>query len=332
MENVASMYERMFRSSGAGEKISLGISACLAGETVRFDGGHKRDRFCMEALADFFEFVPICPEMAIGMGSPRDPVRLVEMDGEVKMLGSRDPSRDFTEPMRQWSDRRSRGLDNLSGFIFMQKSPSCGVFRVKVYQRNGHPGGVGSGLWAEAVRRNNPCLPVEESGRLHDAGLLENFLTRVFTYHEWQRMVAQGLTAHALLDFHRRHKLLLMAHDPATLRELGRTAAAVTPANIEARGRAYIQRMMAGMRRPASRRRHAHVLRYLRRFMKAYLPVWALEELEALTRQYAAGQMPLVVPISFLKHYLTLLPEDAYLRDQVYFQPHPATLGLRNAI
>lgn len=326
------MYERMFRSQGAGEKIALGISACLAGQSVRFDGGHKRDRFCMESLAEFFEFVPICPEMAIGMGSPRDPVRLVNMDGEVKMRGSRDPSRDFTTPMRQWSERRARGLDTLSGFIFMQKSPSCGVFRVKVHHPNGHPVGTGAGLWAEAVRRNNPCLPVEESGRLNDASLLENFLTRVFTYHEWQRMVARDLTVRALLDFHRRHKLLLMAHDPRILRELGRAAAAMTPANIDALSRVYIRRMMDGMGRPATRRRHAHVLRYLRRFMKNYLPVWALAELEALTHQYAAGQMPLVVPISFLKHYLTLLPDDAYLRDQVYFQPHPATLGLRNAI
>ncbi len=332
MNNVTSIYHQMFRTQSGAEKIKVGISGCLLGQEVRFDGGHKHDRFCTRVLAEYFEFVPICPEMAIGMGAPRDPVRLVSRGGELRMVGTRDPDRDFTAPMRQWSEQRARHLEGLSGYIFMQKSPSCGVFRVKVYNPNGHPEGAGSGLWAEAVQRHNPCLPVEESGRLNDAMLLENFLTRVFTYHEWQQLMSRGLTARALVDFHRRHKLLLMAHDPGTLSELGRVVAGVTNETAATVGQAYIHRMMDGMKRPATRRRHTHVLHYLRRFMKAFIPRTALDELATLTTQYAQGQVPLIVPVTFLKHYLTLLPDEAYLRDQVYFQPHPSNLGLRNAI
>jgi len=332
MDNVTSIYDQMFRTPSVAEKIRIGISGCLLGQEVRFDGGHKHDRFCTRTLGEYFDFVPICPEMAIGMGAPRDPVRLVNRDGELRMVGTRDPDRDFTGPMREWSEQRSRRLEGLSGYIFMQKSPSCGVFRVKVYHPNGHPDGAGSGLWADAVQRNNPCLPVEESGRLNDATLLENFLTRVFTFHEWQQLEAGGLTARALVDFHRRHKLLLMAHDRAMLSELGRLVAGVTSETVAAVGEAYIHRMMEGMKRPAGRRRHTHVLHYLRRFMKAFIPQTALEELATLTNQYARGQVPLIVPVTFVKHYLTLLPDEAYLKDQVYFQPHPSNLGLRNAI
>ena len=332
MEKFASLYSRMFRTQDHPEKIKVGISSCLLGQKVRFDGGHKHDRFCTGVLSDYFEFVPLCPEMAIGMGTPRDPVRLVWANGERRLLGTRDPSLDYTDSMQSWADQRARQLGELSGYVFMQKSPSCGLFRVKVYHPNGNPDGSGSGLWAEAVKKHNPNLPVEESGRLNDAMLLENFLTRVFTYHEWQRLTSDGVTARKLVDFHRRHKLLLMAQNPASLKAAGRLVAGLKPDNVDTTADEYISVLMQGLKRPATRKRHTHVLHYLRRFMKSFVPASALDELKTLTQQYADGEVPLIVPMTFAKHYLALLPEDAYLQDQVYFQPHPSHLGLRNAI
>ncbi|MFE8071700.1 DUF523 and DUF1722 domain-containing protein [Marinobacteraceae bacterium S3BR75-40.1] len=332
MTRFESVHTRMFRNAGPQEKIPVGISACLLGKQVRFDGGHKRSAFCTNMLSQYFEFVPYCPEVAIGMGTPRDPVRLVWEGEEKRMVGTKDPDRDFTEPMKAWAEQQAGQLEGLSGFIFMQKSPTCGVFRTKVYEKNRHPNGAGSGLWAEAVMTENPLLPVEEAGRLNDPHLLENFLTRVFTLHEWKRSLGDQPTAGRLVDFHSRHKLLIMAHDPAALQAMGRLVASLNQNNAEQVSREYLNQLMKALGRTATRRRHTHVLQYINRFLRRFVPRAALEELHAVREQYAHGDVPLVVPITLLKHYVGMMPEGHYLSNQVYLQPHPCNLGLRNAI
>jgi len=332
MTSEISAHTRMFRRDNPGNRVKVGVSSCLLGEKVRFDGGHKHNRFCTQTLGEYFEFEPMCPEMAIGMGTPRDPVRLIDMDGDVRMVGTRDHTKDYTDPMRQWAGRESSQLDHLSGFIFMQKSPTCGVFRTKVYQPNGYAGAHGPGLWADAVMKNNPCLPVEEMGRLSDPVLADNFLTRVFTYADWKHTLGEKPRAQDLVDFHTRHKLLIMAHEPDAVGELGRLVADMKEAGLEATMMAYLSRLMAAMQHIATRKRNSHVLQYLMRFMKEQMPEKHRRELETLIEQYNNRQVPLVVPMTLVKHYLSQLPEDHYLAAQAYMQPHPCDLGLRNAV
>ncbi|WGV18709.1 DUF523 and DUF1722 domain-containing protein [Pseudomonas putida] len=317
----------------AHSKPRIAISACLTGHSVRYNGGHKASDLCRTQLEEHFDWLPVCPEVAIGLGVPRDPIRLVGDPEQPEVVGTRNPGMDLTGPLRTYGEQMAGELDGICGYIFMQKSPSCGLERVKVYQSNGHPAiNGGRGAYAQAFCARRPDLPVEEEGRLHDPVLRENFISRVYAYADWQRLLAEGLSRGALVQFHSRYKYLLMANNPQAYRTLGRLLGSMNrdddPQSI---GPRYFSQLMQALRRCASRGTHGNVLQHLSGYFKEALTPQDKAELQAIINQYRQGVVPLVVPLTLLKHHLRKHP-DPYLQQQAYLQPHPENLGLRNAV
>ncbi|PYC28366.1 hypothetical protein DMO17_04080 [Aquipseudomonas alcaligenes] len=313
-------------------KLKLGISACLLGAEVRYNGGHKESRLCSRVLAEHFDFVPLCPEVAIGLGTPREPIRLVGDPQAPRALGTVNRERDVTQALHDYGTRMAGELDDISGYIFMHKSPSCGMERVKVYQDNGYPAdGGASGIFAAAFTRLRPDLPVEEDGRLNDPVLRENFLTRVFAYAEWQRLLHAGLTRKAILDFHARYKYQLMANNPLQYKALGRLLADLGRHDPQEFGPRYFSQLMAALKKCATRGTHSNVLQHLSGYLKQALSSEEKEEMQQLITQYRSGIIPLVVPLTLLKHHFRRHP-DRYVARQAYLQPHPENLSLRNAL
>lgn len=312
--------------------IKLGISACLLGQPVRFNGGHKQSQLCSEALARHFEFVPVCPEVAIGLGTPREPIRLVGDASNPRAVGTVRRELDVTEPLIAYGKKIASELDDICGYILMQKSPSCGMERVKVYQDNGNPvKGGGAGLFARALAEARPDLPIEEDGRLNDPVLRENFLTRVFAYAEWQQLRSAGLSRKAIVDFHSRFKYQLMATSPVHYKELGRRVASIGNQPLEEFAAAYFSELMVALKKPASRGTHSNVLQHLVGYLKRHLGGDDKQEMQQLISLYRDGIVPLVVPLTLLKHHFRRFP-DRYIARQIYLQPHPEDLSLRNGI
>jgi len=312
--------------------IRIGISACLLGEPVRFNGGHKASRLCSEILARHFAFVPICPEVAIGLGTPREAIRLVGEAANPRALGSRHRELDVSEALAAYGRDIAGRLDDLCGYILMQKSPSCGMERVKVYPSDGRPAeSNGRGLFAAALMQARPELPVEEDGRLNDPVLRENFLTRVFAYAEWRRLQQAGLTRQALIGYHSRYKYQLMANHPLQYRALGRLVAELDRQPLEEIAPRYFRQLMEALKKTATRATHSNVLQHLCGYLKRALGSADKQELQQLIDQYRQGDIPLVVPLTLIKHHFRRYP-DAYIAQQAYLQPHPAELGLRNAL
>lgn len=311
----------------------IALSACLAGEEVRFNGGHKASRLCTEVLAEYFDFVTVCPEVAIGLGIPRAAIRLVGDPQHPRAVGSRDPSLDVSDRLRDYATHMAGELQDIDGYIFMHKSPSCGLERVKVYQDNDHPAREGArGLYAERFCALLPDLPVEEDGRLCDAVLRENFITRVYAHADWRRQCAEGLSRHALIAFHSRYKYQLMAHHPLQYKVLGKLLGSMSrDDDPEELGPRYFSQLMRALGRCASRGTHGNVLLHLSGYLRKVLGQQDRQEIRELIEQYQAGIVPLVVPLTLLKHHLRRHP-DPYLLQQVYLQPHPESLSLRNAI
>lgn len=314
-------------------RIPVGISQCLMGDPVRFNAGHKHSRLCTDHLGTLFELRPFCPEVAIGLGTPRKPIRLAGDPAAPRAVGSVDHTLDVTDALQQYADDVSVLCEELCGFIFMQKSPSCGMERVKVYEPNGHPApATGRGIFAARLMQANPLLPVEEEGRLNDPVLRENFVNRVIVYSDWQQLLRDGLSASRLLAFHARHKYLLMAHQSPSYRQIGQMLA--NPgrgATLRDTANAYFAELMAALRRPASRSGHSNVLQHVAGHFKKVLNPPEKEELQQLINHYRSGIVPLVVPVTLLRHHLLRHP-DPYLLQQAYLQPHPPELSLRNAI
>lgn len=313
-------------------RLKLGISACLLGEPVQFNGGHKRSSLCSDVLSQHFDLVPVCPEVAIGLGTPRETIRLVGAPDSPRATGSRHVELDVTDALAAFGRQTAERLDDICGFILMQKSPSCGMQRVKVYTADGQPQpGGGSGIFAAALMRARPELPVEEDGRLHDPVLRENFLTRVFAYAEWRRLQAAGLSRQALVAFHARYKYLLMATAPLQYRELGRLVADLAAQPLDEIAPRYFSQFMAALQRTATRGTHSNALQHLSGYLKRALGSAERQELQRLIDDYRRGIVPLIVPMTLLKHHFRRHPHD-YVAQQAYLQPHPETLGLRNAI
>lgn len=313
-------------------KLRVAVSACLLGAEVRYNAGHKASRLCRELLSEHFEFVPLCPEVAIGLGIPREPIRLVGDPAAPRAVGSRQPERDHSAPLAAYGERMAGELDDICGYIFMQQSPSCGLERVKVYQDGGRPSEPrGRGIFAAAFCARRPDLPVEEDGRLNDPVLRENFLTRVYAYAQWQQLLRSGLTRKALLDFHARYKYLLMASHPQQYRALGRLLGNLHQHQLSELAPRYFGELMAALKHCATRRSHGNVLQHLAGYLKRALSGEDKQELQQLIGQYRDGWVPLVVPLTLLKHHLRRHP-DRYLAQQAYLQPHPQNLGLRNAL
>ncbi|MCU0074613.1 DUF523 and DUF1722 domain-containing protein [Pseudomonas koreensis] len=309
----------------------IAISACLMGAEVRYNGGHKESRLCSRTLSEHFEFVPVCPEVAIGLGIPREPIRLVGDPEQPEALGTADREINVTRPLTEYGQKMAAELDDICGYIFMQQSPSCGLERVKVYHPNGAPQGNGRGIYAQAFCAAHPELPVEEAGRLNDPVLRENFITRVFAYSDWQQVIRQGLSRRALTDFHSRYKYLLMAHNPVQYKTLGNLLGNMGRLDPEELGPRYFSELMAALKKCATRRTHSNVLQHISGYLKQAISPEDKQEVQHIIGQYRHGIVPLVVPLTLLKHHFRLHP-DPYIAQQVYLQPHPENLSLRNAI
>ncbi len=313
-------------------KIKVGISSCLLGNEVRFDGGHKHSRLCTESLSRYFDFVAECPEVGVGMTIPRKPIRLIGDVSAPKSVYVHDNTVDFTDKIIDFGQQKAKEHSDLCGYIFMKDSPSCGVFRVKVYQENGYPAAEsGQGLYSKQIMDANPLLPVEESGRLADSLLRENFITRVFAYHNWQQLTQSGLSYQGIIDFHSSYKYVLMAHSPARYVELGRILADAGNYDLEQLAQRYFEALMTELKRLASRKTHTNVLMHLQGYLKHVLSPAEKQELATIIEQYRTAQVPLIVPMTLLKHHFNNHP-DPYIAKQAYLQPYPEALSLRNAI
>ena len=312
------------------QKIKVGISSCLLGENVRYDGGHQHDRYLTDTLGRCFEYFPVCPEVECGMSIPREAMRLVG-DAENPRLLTRETHLDHTEQMQVWATKRVEELksEGLCGFIFKAKSPSSGLFHVKVYNDDGQVTGFSSGLWAKAFTRAFPLLPVEEAGRLQDPDLRENFIERVFTLKRFRDDVLQAPTIPVLMTFHGRNKLLLMAHAPETVHELGRLIAEMKPSDLPAKLATYEQRLLEAMSEHATVPRQVNVLQHMLGYFRERLPDGDRRELEDAILQYQRELVPLIVPITLFRHFIRACGEP-YLAEQTYLNPHPAELKLRN--
>lgn len=312
--------------------IKVGISACLLGAPVRYNGGHKQSLLCKDVLSQYFTYVAVCPEEAIGLGTPREPIRLVGDSNQPRAVGTVTPSLDVTDALTAYGERTAAQLDDLCGYILMQKSPSCGMTRVKVYQEHGRPAEhSGSGLFAAALMRAQPNLPVEEDGRLNDPVLRENFITRVFAYAEWRQLVDSGLSLKKLYDFHARYKYQLMANSPVDCTALGRLLASNHQLPLDSLASQYLSLFMSALKKIANRGSHTNVLQHISGYIKHSLSSDEKRELHTLISQYQTGIVPLVVPLTLIKHHFKRHP-DRYIADQVYLQPHPENLSLRNAL
>jgi uncharacterized protein YbgA (DUF1722 family)/uncharacterized protein YbbK (DUF523 family) len=312
--------------------IRVGISACLLGQAVRYDGGHKRDRYITDTLGEFFEWVPICPEVELGLGTPRETLRL-EGNAAAPRLVFATSRGDITQAMQAWATSRLDGLDrlDLSGYILKSDSPSCGMERVRVYRPSGIPGKDGIGIFARDLMDRFPLLPVEEEGRLHDLPLRENFIERVICYRRWRDLVAGGLTRGKLVAFHTAHKLLLMAHSPKHYAELGRLVANAKVLSLRNLEASYGKLFMAALRVKATAKKHTNVMHHILGYLKRDLEARDKAELVEVIADYHRELVPLIVPLTLLKHHLTRV-EVPYLRDQIYLNPHPKELMLRNHV
>ncbi|POT58154.1 hypothetical protein C3432_09570 [Citrobacter amalonaticus] len=312
------------------EKIPVGISACLLGEAVRFDGGHKRLAFAVEELSPWVHFEPVCPEMAIGLPVPRPALRLVKGDGEIALRYSDKREGDLTGAMTAFSLGRVARFEHLCGYIVCAKSPSCGMERVRVYDAEGKNNRKsGRGIYTSVLMETFPWLPVEEDGRLCDPQIRENFVERIYALNELNGIRQQGLTRGALIDYHSRYKLLLLAHSQPAYRELGRFVAAIGEwQDLDAYFVAYRQRLMDLLSHPSSRRNHTNVLMHVQGYFRKQLNARQRQELASLIDGYRRATQPLLAPITLLKHYMAEYP-DAYLSGQRYFNPWPEALRLR---
>jgi len=311
--------------------IRVGISSCLLGDEVRFDGGHKRDAYITGTLAKVFEFVPVCPEMAIGLGTPREPIRLVRIAGEVRVRGVRHPDLDVTQRLRDYGREMAARLPDLSGYLFKRGSPSCGMGRVRIDTEQGMPVTSGPGAYAGAFMAVQRLLPCEEEGRLGDPSLRENFIARIFVYHRWQRLVAEGLTPAGLVDFHTTHKFLLLAHSEAAYRRMGRLVTESGKRPLPELGERYATELMTALKRRAGRNRHVNVLQHLFGFVSERLDAGDRAEMVEILDRYGQGLVPLIVPITLLNHHFRRHPNE-YVARQYYLAPHPDELLLRNLL
>jgi uncharacterized protein YbgA (DUF1722 family)/uncharacterized protein YbbK (DUF523 family) len=309
--------------------VRIGISTCLLGEKVRYDGGHKHDPFLTDTLGRFFQWVPVCPEVEVGMGTPREPIHLVQLRGEIRLAGIHSAT-DHTIAMREYAEQRVEQLadENLSGYILKKDSPSCGPERVRVHHERGRVTRSGRGLFAAALAERFPSLPIEDEGRLRDLRLRENWIERVFAYHRLQTLWASHWRLADLVEFHTGQKLVLLAHSPQAYRQLSRlVAGAKSLPRRELRAR-YEREFMGALTKLATSARHTEVLHHMVGYLRDDLDPASRRELLDCVEDYRGGLVPLVVPVTLIAHYARVF-DVAYLKGQVYLTPHPKELALR---
>ena len=314
------------------ERIKLGISTCLLGEKVRYDGGHKLDRFLTDTLGQWVSYVPVCPEVECGLPTPREAMRLVG-EADNPRLVTNKTGVDYTRKMKAWGAKRLKELEkeDLCGYIFKSKSPSSGMERVRVYSDTGMPVKNGVGIWARMFMDHFPLLPVEDEGRLHDPALRENFIERVFVFRRWRESVAQGKTLGRLVKFHTRHKLLIMAHSVEAYRKLGKLVAEGKKHTPEELYREYITLLAGALKLKTTLKKNVNVLYHLMGFFKKVLTSDERIEILEIIDSYANGYIPLIVPVTLFNHFVRKYGQP-YLQQQYYLNPHPLELKLRTHV
>ena len=314
------------------ERIRLGISRCLLGENVRYDGGHALDRFLRDTLGKYVEYVPVCPEVECGFGIPRESLRLLGNPQKPRLVTSRTGV-DHTDRMEAWAHRRVAELEmeNLCGFIFKSDSPSSGMERVKVYDDKGIPKKTGAGIFARIFREHFPLIPVEEEGRLHDPTLRENFIERIFTCRRYSEAMDEKKRIESLVAFHTKNKLLLMAHSPKHLKPMGNLVAHAKELSKRDFFAQYERLLTEGMSVKPSTAKHTNVLHHIMGYFKKNLSADEKQELLGIIDQYRRGFIPLIVPVTLLNHFVRRYNES-YLNEQTYLNPHPLELQLRNHV
>jgi uncharacterized protein YbgA (DUF1722 family)/uncharacterized protein YbbK (DUF523 family) len=317
-------------------KLRIGVSSCLLGQRVRYDGQHKRDNFLVDRLGEHAEWVPVCPEFELGLGVPRPTLRL-EGNADDQRLVMPSTGEDYTDAMLAYAEKRVAAIADLKldGYVLKSKSPSCGMERVKLYPREGQKGPgskTGVGTFAAVLKKKLPNLPLEEEGRLNDPPLRENFVSRIFAFHRWQNLVASGVTRKSLTDFHAAHKYQLMAHNQTGMRRMGQLLANPDAfPNDQALADAYLEEYTAIMRRTPTVRKHTNVLQHIAGYFTKKIDAEDRAELAEVILDYNRGLLPLIVPITLLRHHLRRHPLD-YLTNQVYLFPHPHELTLLNSL
>ena len=312
--------------------IRLGISRCLLGEEVRFDGGHKRDNFLTDIFGRYVEWVPVCPEVEAGLGTPREAMRLVG-DSKQPRLVTIKSERDHTPALERMSATRIEELKDLSlsGYVFKKDSPSCGVERVRIYNDHGMPSRNGIGIFARLFIERFPLIPVEEEGRLCDPSLRENFIERVFCYRRFQDLLQNGITRQAIVRFHTIHKYLLLSHSQPHYQVLGRLVGQAERHRPTELAHRYEELFMKALAVKATVRKHVNVLQHMLGYFKDRLGAQEKAELLGVIGDYHQGLTPLIVPLTLIKHYVRIF-DVGYIRDQVYLNPHPKELMLRNHV
>ena len=310
----------------------MGIGSCLAGNAVRYNAQTKKPNQHVRDIGESFELRAFCTEMGIGMGVPRAPIHLVGDENNVRAMDVDSHTHDFTDKLAGYADTVLSLAPGLCGYILVKASPSCGYERVKRYTAKGH--GIASdqqGIFASALGKADPLLPLEDDGRLNDPGLRESFVTRAYTYHDWKRLLAAGLSAHGLIQFYTRYKYLVMAHHASSYKVLGPMLADAGKQDLPQLADTFITTLMAALTHRATRRSHSNVLYHISGYLKQNLADEERQRLRVLIDQYRLGQIPLVVPVTMLKHHFANSP-NAYIDTQVFMTPYPDELQLRNLV
>ena len=311
----------------------VGIGACLDGKKVRYNGDSKKSNRHIEALRAHVDLRSFCPEVGIGMGVPRQTIRLVGSAAEnVRLVDSSSQTIEYTQPMRDYAESVMRATPAMTGYIVVNGSPSCGFARVKRYNDKGNFVLSDSvGVFASAIKAIDPLLPLEEDGRLNDAALRENFVTRVFTYHDWKQFRSLPLTHHRLTGFWSRYKYMMMSHHMPTYTEIGRLLANATALPLSEIADKFALLLLNGLTHLTTRKTHSNVLQHLSGYLKTNLATDEKQEIHSLISQYRDGIIPLIVPVTMMRHHFKRHRYD-YIDQQVYMQPYPDQLSLRNLI
>lgn len=312
------------------ENIKVGISSCLLGANVRFDSGHKKNAYITGVLQDYFKFIPFCPEVEIGLGIPRETIRLVSENGDIRCVGTKNNDLDVTDKLYDIAEKQKHWHDDLCGYILKKDSPSCGMERVRIYKKD-TPEKNGTGLYAKRLMENFPSLPIEEEGRLEDAHLRENFIQRVYIYARWKSMLQQPVTLSRLQAFHASHKYIFMSHDQIKAKELGVLLAVNKSDDMDSLALNYLECMMEVLKITASKKGHVNTLHHIQGYLKKYLDADDKQELTSVIKDYRQGLLPLIVPITLLRHHFRRHPHD-YITQSYYMSPHPGELMLLNNI
>jgi uncharacterized protein YbgA (DUF1722 family)/uncharacterized protein YbbK (DUF523 family) len=314
------------------KRIKVGISTCLLGERVRYDGGHKLDPFLSETLGQYMEYVPVCPEVECGLPVPRESMHLEGNPEQPRLVTSRTHS-DKTEQMVTWAKTRIVELEkeDLCGFIFKSKSPSSGMERVRIYNEKGIPENKGVGIFAKIFMAHFPLIPVEEEGRLHDPKLRENFIEQVFVMKRWRELLSGHWSMGPLVDFHSRNKLLILSHSPKHYSMMGKLVADGKKMAIPELYTQYEALLMEAMRLKTTARKNSNVLQHMMGYFKRQLSADEKQEILEITQQYQDGSVPLIVPATLMNHYIRKYKQP-YLSIQTYLNPHPIALQLRNHV